>query len=109
MWQQIGEDLRGQAPRLALRPCEACPLYQLPELHPLTATAISVDQMLTGGPLGREQYRLTRIEMTEEEFKMFFQPMLQEWRSITAKYEAIERAKAAKQNTVDSTHNPYSE
>ena len=108
MWDQIGQDLRKEHYRLALRPCEGCPLYSLPTLHPLTSLAIRVDQMLDGSAIGAEMYRLSNFEMSEDEYEMIFVPMLTEWRAIIAERKAVAQKKAAAAseqgpNAVDGT------
>lgn len=97
MWQEIGEDLRQQHPRLALKPCEACPLYRLPDLHPITIDAIRITELLDGGESGREIYRITPFVYSEEEFNHFFLPIFQHWKSIVGAREKAAREKARKQ------------
>jgi hypothetical protein len=60
-----------EAKRGVKDPCAACPLTQS-EIHPLTRVGVDVHAMLTGGPLGEERYRLTRIELTQEQADFVF-------------------------------------
>ena len=52
-------------------PCGRCPLTKS-EIHPLTRVAVDVHGMLSGGALGRERYRLARIELTQEQADYVF-------------------------------------
>jgi hypothetical protein len=55
-----------EAKRGVKDPCAVCPLTRSP-IHPLTQVAVDVHGMLTGGPMGRERYRLTDIRLTQEQ------------------------------------------
>lgn len=75
-------------------PCASCPLTQF-EIHPLTEIAVNMHAQLTGGPLGRERYRLTRTLVSRAEADFVFQ-MTEVCEEIMRAREAAQREDAAK-------------